>query len=129
MALNDPIADALSKINNAVKALYKEVELRKSKFLVNILTVLKENGYVGSFEEIEDGKSGMIKVHLVGRINKCSVVKPRYAVKVEELEQYERRFLPAKGFGVIILSTSKGLLTQTQAKEQNVGGQIVAYCY
>ncbi len=129
MTLNDPIADALSKINNAVKALYKEVELRKSKFLVNILTVLKENGYVGSFEEIEDGKSGMIKVHLVGTINKCSVVKPRYAVKVEELEQYERRFLPAKGFGVIILSTSKGLLTQTQAKEQNVGGQIVAYCY
>lgn len=129
MTLNDPIADALSKINNAVKALYKEVELRKSKFLVNILTVLKENGYVGSFEEIEDGKSGMIKVHLVGTINKCSVVKPRYAVKVEELEQYEQRFLPAKGFGVIILSTSKGLLTQNQAKEHNVGGQIVAYCY
>ncbi|MEC8220715.1 MAG: 30S ribosomal protein S8 [Nanoarchaeota archaeon] len=129
MTLNDPIADALSKINNATKALYKEVELKKSKFLVNILTVLKENGYVGSFEEIEDGKSGKVKVHLVGTINKCSVVKPRYAVKVEELEQYEQRFLPAKGFGVIILSTSKGLLTQNQAKEHNVGGQIVAYCY
>jgi small subunit ribosomal protein S8 len=129
MSLNDPIADALSKINNAVKALYKHVELKKSKFLITVLTVLKENGYIGSFEEIEDGKSGMIKVELLGTINKCSVVKPRYAVKVEELETYERRFLPAKGFGVLILSTSKGLLTQSKAKELNVGGQIVAYCY
>jgi small subunit ribosomal protein S8 len=129
MSLNDPVADALSKINNAVKALYKQVELKKSKFLVTVLTVLKENGYIGSFEEIEDGKSGMIKVELLGTINKCSVVKPRYAVKVEELESFEQRFLPAKGFGVLILSTSKGLLTQNQAKELNVGGQIVAYCY
>lgn len=129
MSLNDPVADALSKINNAVKALYKQVELKKSKFLITVLTVLKENGYIGSFEEMDDGRSGMLKVELLGTINKCSVVKPRYAVKVEELEKFEQRFLPAKGFGVLILSTSKGVLTQNQAKEQNVGGQIVAYCY
>ena len=129
MSLNDPIADALSKINNGVKALFKKVELKRSKLLLNILEVLKENGYVGSYEIEEDGKVGLVKVQLLGTINKCSVIKPRYSVKVEELEKYERRFLPAKGFGVLILSTSKGLLTQTQAREQNIGGQLIAYCY
>lgn len=129
MALNDSIADSLSRIDNAVKALYKTVELRRSNFLISILTVLKDNGYIGEFEEIKDGKQGLVRISLLGTINKCSVVKPRYSVKVEDLEPFERRFLPAKDFGVLIISTSKGMMTQKQAKEQNIGGQIVAYCY
>ncbi len=129
MTLNDPIADSLSKINNAIKALNTKVTLKNSKLLRNILTVLQENGYVGSFEVVEDGKQGLINVNLLGTINKCGVVKPRYSVKIEELETFEKRFLPAKDFGIIILSTNKGLLTQKQAKEENVGGSIIAYCY
>lgn len=129
MTLNDPIADSLSKINNAIKALNTKVTLKNSKLLKNILTVLKENGYVGSFDIVEDGRQGLIKVNLLGTINKCGVVKPRYSVKVEDLEDFEKKFLPAKDFGIVILSTNKGLLTQNQAKEANVGGTIVAYCY
>lgn len=68
-------------------------------------------------------------MNLLGTINKCGVVKPRYSVKVEDLEDFEKKFLPAKDFGIVILSTNKGLLTQNQAKEANVGGTIVAYCY
>jgi len=127
MTLNDPIADSLSKINNAVKALYKNVELKNSKLLVNVLKVLKENGYVGHYE-IEKEK-GLIHTELLGTINKCGVVKPRYSVKVDDLETFERKFLPAKNFGVLIISTSKGLMTQNQAREAREGGQIVAYCY
>jgi len=129
MALNDPIADALSKINNAVKALNATVLLRKSKLLVKVLDVLKENGYIGSYEIIEDGKQGLVEVNLLGTINKCLAIKPRYPVKVEELESFEKRFLPAKDFGVLIISTNKGLLTQKEAKEENVGGSLIAYCY
>jgi len=129
MTLNDPIADSLSKINNAIKALNTKITLKNSKLLRNILTVLKENGYVGSFDIIEDGRQGLIKVNLLGTINKCGVVKPRYSVKVEDLEDFEKKFLPAKDFGIVIISTNKGLLTQNQAKEANVGGTIVAYCY
>ena len=129
MTLNDPISDSLSKINNAVKALNKTIELKNSKLLVKILDVLKENGYVGSYEIIDDGRQGKITVNLLGTINKCLAIKPRYPVKVEELESFERRFLPAKDFGVLILSTNKGLLTQKQAKELNVGGTLVAFCY
>lgn len=129
MTLNDPIADALSKINNAVKALNKTVTLRKSNFLIRILDLLKEEGYIGSYEVQEDGKQGLLIVNLLGTINKCSIVKPRYPVTVEDIETFEKRFLPAKDFGIIMISTNKGLLTQKGAKENNVGGTIVGYCY
>jgi len=129
MALNDPIADALSKMTNAVKALSKSVTLKKSSLLVNILDKLKENEYIGSYEIIEDGKQGLVKINLIGTINECFAIKPRTPVKVEELESFERRFLPAKDFGVILLTTNKGILTQTEAKEQGIGGSLVAYCF
>lgn len=129
MTLNDPIADALSKINNAVKALNKSVKLKNSKLLIKILDVLKDNGFIGSYEIEQDGRQGLVKVNLVGTINECFAIKPRYPVKIEELEKFEKRFLPAKDFGVLIISTNKGLLTQKVAKEQNVGGTLVAYCY
>ena len=129
MTLNDPIADSLSKINNAIKALNVEVTLVKSKLLVNVLEVLKKNGYIGSFETIKDGRQGLIKVNLIGTINKCLAIKPRYPVKIEELERQERRFLPAKDFGLLIISTNKGILTQKEARAQNVGGTLIAFCY
>lgn len=129
MTLNDPLADALSKMNNAVKALNKTVTLKKSKLLLSVLNVLKENGYVGELELIEDGKGGKVKVNLLGTINECKVIKPRFPVKIEELESFEKRFLPAKDFGVLIISTNKGLLTQKSAKENHIGGTLVAYCY
>ncbi len=129
MTLNDQLADSLSKINNAVKALNKKVTLRKSKFILSILNALKENGYIGSYEIHEDGRGGLIEVNLVGTINKCGVIKPRFPVKINELEAYERRFLPAKDFGVLLISTNQGLITQKQAKETHIGGTLVAYCY
>ncbi len=129
MALNDQLADSLSKMNNAVKALNKTVTLKKSKLLLGVLKVLKENNYVGEFEIIEDGKSDLVKVNLLGTINKCGIIKPRFPVKISELESFEKRFLPAKDFGVLLISTNKGLITQKESKENHVGGTLIAYCY
>jgi small subunit ribosomal protein S8 len=123
------LADSLSKINNAVKALNKTVTLRKSKFLLSVLDVLKENGYVGNYEIVVDGRGDEVIVTLLGTINECKVIKPRFPVKLEEMESFEKRFLPAKDFGVLIISTNKGLLTQKSAKDNHVGGNLVAYCY
>jgi len=129
MTLNDPLADSLSKISNATKALSKSVELKKSKLLINVLEVLKKNSYIGSYEITDDGRQGLVTVNLVGTINNCSVIKPRFAVTIETLEAFEQRFLPAKDFGVLIISTNQGLLTQKEAKDKNIGGLLVAYCY
>ena len=129
MVLNDNLANSLSKVNNATAGLINKVQLKRTKLTLKVLEVMKNNSYVGEVKVVEDGRQGLVEVELVGTINKCGVVKPRFPVKVEEIETYERRFLPAKDFGVLILSTNKGLLTQKEAKEQNVGGTLVAYCY
>ncbi len=129
MSLNDGLADALSKINNAVRALKKEVILKRSKLLIEVLKVLQEHGYVGNFEVMEDGKQGLIKLELTNSINRCGAIKPRFPVKVDEMEKYERRFLPAKDFGIIIVSTTKGLMTQHEVVKENCGGVLIAYCY
>jgi small subunit ribosomal protein S8 len=64
-----------------------------------------------------------------GAINDCGVIKPRYSVKVAELEKYEARFLPAQNFGVLILSTTEGVVTHNRARELGIGGKLLAYVY
>jgi small subunit ribosomal protein S8 len=129
MAMNDPLAAALSKLDNASRTLNKEVTLKRSKLLREVLEVLKKNSYVGTYEEIEDGKQGLFKVNLLGTVNSCKAIKPRFSVALDELETYEQRFLPAKDFGVLIISTNKGLLTQKEMKEENIGGTLLGVCY
>jgi len=129
MTLNDSLSDAISKINNASKALKKEVIVKRSNLLVNLLNVFKKYNYIGDYEIIEDGKQGLIKINLVNTINKCGVIKPRFPVTISELEKYERMFLPAKDFGIIVISTTKGLLIQKEVVEEKIGGVLIAYCY
>ena len=81
------------------------------------------------FEEIEDGRGNMIKLNLLGRINKCGVIKPRYSVKKDEFEKFESRYLLARGMGILILSTPIGIITHYEAKKKNIGGKLLAYCY
>jgi small subunit ribosomal protein S8 len=94
-----------------------------------VLKVLKDNGYIGEFELIDDGKSGIFKVQLKGKINKCGVIRPRHAVRNVEFEKWEKRFLPARGFGSIILTTPGGVITHSEARENGIGGQLLAYVY
>lgn len=129
MSQNDSLADNISKINNASKALKGEVVLKRSNLLLKVLDKLNQFGYVGSYEIIEDGKQGLVRLNLINTINKCGVVKPRFPVKVDEIEKYERRYLPAKDFGIVIVSTPEGLLTQKDVVKKNIGGRLVAYCY
>jgi small subunit ribosomal protein S8 len=68
-------------------------------------------------------------VNLSGSINSCGVIKPRFAIKRAELEKYEARYLPAQDFGVLILTTTEGVISQSKAKEIGVGGKLLAYVY
>jgi small subunit ribosomal protein S8 len=71
----------------------------------------------------------MFKVVLSGQINDCGVIRPRYSVKRDDLERYEARYLPAQDFGVLILTTTKGVLSHADAKKDGVGGKLLAYVY
>lgn len=128
--LNDPLAIALSKLMNAEKRSKNEVLIKPiSKIIKTILKIMNENNYIGAFEEIKDSTGGFLKVHLLGNINKCCVIKPRFSTGKDEFEKWEKRYLPAKDFGLIIVSTPQGVMSHYQAKEKNTGGALLAYCY
>lgn len=128
--LNDPLANALSLIKNAeLKGKGKCVIQPSSKLIGGVLTLLKEKGYVGEFEYIYEGKAGVFQVKLQGNINNCGVIKPRYPIKRDELEKWESRYLPAQDFGLLILTTTKGIISHDEAKKNGIGGKLLAYVY
>ena len=128
--LNDPLANALSLIKNAEsKGKGTCIINPSSKLIGGVLNLLKEKGYISEFEYIEDEKAGIFQVKLIGNINNCGVIKPRYPIKREDLEKWESRYLPARDFGILILTTTKGILSQDEAKKNGVGGKVLAYVY
>lgn len=100
-----------------------------SKLLGQVLRVMQKNGYVGEFEFVDDGKSGKFKVQLLGRINQCASIRPRYSVKIGDLENWQKRFLPSRSVGVLIIGTPKGVVAHTEAIETKTGGRLLAYVY
>ncbi len=130
MSLNDPLADALSHIKNTERVGKMVCVIQPaSKLIGNVLSVMQDGGYINEFEFIEDGKAGYFKVKLRGRINDCNAIKPRYYVGMREFEEWEKRLLPARDFGMLIVTTSKGVMSHAQAIESGVGGQLLAFVY
>lgn len=121
----DIVADALNNIMNAARAGKTEVELKHhSKLLSSTLAIAKLNGYIKNYKV--DGT----KMHVeIGKLNGCKSIKPRFLVGVNEIEKYVSRYLPAKHLGVIVISTSQGLMTHRTAIEKNTGGSLIAYFY
>lgn len=130
MSMNDVLANVLTSIRNNETAAKPEVFAKPASNLVTeTLKIMQKNGYVGEFEIIEDGRGGIYRIKLVHQINDCGVIKPRFPVKKEEYEKWERRFLPGRQIGLLIVSTSKGIMTQKEAQEKGLGGVLLAYVY
>ena len=130
MVMNDTLAHALSAINNASNRGKQEIEIYPSSKLIDtILNILKEEGYIENFESKLTTKGKITTVKLNGKINKIGVIKPRFSIKIESSEKFEKRYLPAKDFGIIFISTTKGIMSHIKAKESNNGGKLLAYVY
>lgn len=126
----DPLADALTNIrNNENQSNEKCTISPASKLIGHVLKTMQDEEYIGEFEYVDDGKAGKFIVELEGNINMCGVIKPRHAVKKDEFEDYEKRYLPSKTFGIMIISTSEGIMTHHEAKEKSIGGRLLAYIY
>ena len=122
---HDVVADALNKMMNAQKAGKKNIEVSHySKLLISVLAIAKLKNYVKEYK-IEDKK---LKIEM-GNIHGCRAIKPRFMVKTADIEKYAKRYLPAKNIGIIIVSTSKGLMTHHTSQEKNIGGSLIAYIY
>ncbi|MBI2084470.1 MAG: 30S ribosomal protein S8 [Candidatus Aenigmarchaeota archaeon] len=127
--LQDPLADALTAIKNGDRIGKKECIVKSSKLLESILKVMQENNYIGQFERMEDGRGGKFKIELKGSVIDTKVVKPRFSVARDEFEKWEKRYLPSRQMGLLILSTSKGVMAHSKAKELNIGGRLLSYVY
>jgi len=121
----DIISDALNQMVNAKRAGKGSLNVKRhSKLLISILALAKLKGYVKNYKV--EGKSLTIEF---GKLNKCNTIKPRFFVKPKDLEKYSKRYLPAKDLGIVIVSTSKGLLAHQTAQEDKIGGCLLAYFY
>jgi len=121
----DILADTLNQMLNASKAGKTTIVVAKhSKLLLSVLAIAKLKGYVKEYKV--DGNS--LKIEL-GKLNSCKATKPRYVVQVGDMEKYAKRYLPAKDLGILVVSTSQGLMTHQTAQDKNMGGSLLAYFY
>ncbi|MDP8012814.1 MAG: 30S ribosomal protein S8 [Nanoarchaeota archaeon] len=128
--MTDTLSDAINTIKIARKTGKAVCVLKPfSKLLVNVLGILQKNGYIEKYEMISDSRGGFIRVTLNDSLNECKTIKPRISVRFEDLQRYEKRFLPALNFGLLILSTSSGVMTNIDARKNHVGGRLLLYVY
>ena len=132
MQITDTIADLLTRIRNAAAAKHDTVEVPASNLKKAICQILVDEGYIRSFTVAEDGKQGMIKIVLKYAEGKTSVIKGLRRVSKPGLRIYSNaEELPRvmKGLGIAIISTSKGLMTDREARRMNIGGEVLAFIW
>jgi len=130
LPMMDTLANGLTTImNNEMRRKRECVINTASKLLGRVLRVMQLNGYIGEFEFVDDGRSGKFRVQLLGRVNKCGAIKPRIPVSLKEVENWEKRFLPSRDIGVLVVSTSQGVLSHREVKERKIGGRLLAFVY
>ena len=131
MSLVDPIADYLTRVRNAFRAKKKYVEMPSSNMKVRISELLKENNFIKDFNVIEDDKQNLLRIHLqyvegqssISGIERISKQGLRRFVGKDEMPRV------LNGLGIAIISTSKGLLTNHQAKKEQVGGEVICHIW
>lgn len=132
MQITDTIADLLTRIRNASSAKHDTVEIPASNMKKSICQILVDEGYIKNFTVTEDGKQGIIKVVLKYGPNKTPVITGLKRVSKPGLRIYSNvEDMPKvmKGLGIAIVSTSKGVMTDRQARKENVGGEVLAFIW
>ena len=128
MAISDPIADMLTRIRNAAKAKFNSADVPASKLKTELARVLKDEGYIKNYKFIQDGKQGILRIYLkygpghkatIYGIERVSKPSRRVYTKSKDIQPV------FNGMGISILSTSRGIMTDKKARQENVGGEIL----
>ncbi len=128
MTTRDWLSSMLNDLVNCKRAGKREtVVIPSSRLILEVLKIMKDNGYIEEFR-VEKEKFDKIVI-VIGKLNDCRAIKPRFFVKKEDYEKYIRRYLPARQLGILIVSTNKGIMTHKDAIEKGMGGSLLAYCY
>jgi len=125
----DWVSGLFTTLQNNEMVRNRECIYKASKLIGEILKVLQRHGYVGAFEYIEDGRGGKFRIQLLGRINKSAPIRPRFSVGKDEFETWEKQYLPGRNIGILVVTTSKGVMSHIEAKQQGIGGKLLGYVY
>ena len=131
MNITDPIADMLTRIRNANAQRHESVDVPASKLKKSIAEILLDEGYIKSFEEIEDNSQGIIRITLK-YVNKQKVISGLKRISKPGLRVYaNKEELPRVlgGLGIALISTSKGIMTDKKARQEGIGGEVLAYIW
>ncbi len=132
MQITDTIADLLTRIRNASTAKHESVEIPSSNMKKAIVKILVDEGYLKSYTVVDDGRQGVIKVNLKYGAGKASAINGLQRVSKPGLRIYrDASEMPRvmKGLGIAVVSTSKGIMTDRQARKENVGGEVLAFIW
>lgn len=130
--ITDPISDMFTRIRNSSTKLHEKVDIPLSKLKLEIAKILKKEGYISNFKNIEDSKHGVLRVYLKYSAKGKAVLKGIKRVSKSSLriyKGYEDMPRVVNGLGVTIVSTSKGLMTDRQARRDKIGGEIIGYVW
>ena len=132
MVMTDPVADFLTRIRNANMVMHETVEVPASKTKLAIAEILKNEGYIKEYEQIEDGKQGVIRVYLKYGADKTKVITGLRRISKPGLKVYCKKDEVPKvlgGLGIAIISTSKGIVTDKEARKLGLGGEVICYVW
>jgi small subunit ribosomal protein S8 len=132
MVMTDPIADFLTRIRNANTVYMEKVEIPASKTKLNLANILKEEGYIKDVEYIEDGKQGFLRLYLKYGANREKVLSGLKRISRPGLRVYAQKDELPKvlgGLGIAVISTSKGLMTDKDARKAGIGGEVMCYIW
>ncbi|HHW44546.1 MAG: 30S ribosomal protein S8 [Thermoanaerobacteraceae bacterium] len=132
MVMTDPIADFLTRIRNANTVYHEKVEVPASRMKKAIAAILKEEGLIKDYEVVEDGKQGVIRLYLKYGPEKQRVITGLKRISRPGLRVYARKDSVPRvlgGLGIAILSTSRGIMTDKQARKLGVGGEVICYVW
>lgn len=132
MVMTDPVADLLTRIRNGNMVMHETVEVPSSKIKMGITQILKEEGYIKDFEYIADGKQGIIRIYLKYGQNREKVITGLKRISKPGLRVYVKKDEVPKvlgGLGTAIISTSKGLMADKNARKNGLGGEVICYIW
>lgn len=130
--MTDPIADLLTRIRNANHVAKDQVDIPASKMKKEVAKILKKEGFIKNYESIEDGKQGILRLYMRYGPNKERVLTGLKKISKPGLRIYVKKYEVPKvlgGLGIAIISTSKGLMTDKQARKEGLGGEVVCYIW
>lgn len=132
MVMTDPIADFLTRIRNANMVMHEKVEIPASKTKVALAEILKKEGFIKDYEQVQDGKQGIIRVYLKYGVNREKVITGLKRISKPGLKVYCKKDEIPKvlgGLGIAVISTSKGIMTDKEARKMGLGGEVICYVW